>query len=207
MAQERADEEDEMPIENKFDLQGEAWQLLVKKANDETLSSDELRKYILELCKEQQDQIAKEPLVELSEEEREALKKPLGPTKKRTSDKAFNSTMKELQRLKGDVPPSGPWKPSIRPRLVHLDPNRNKKRRVVFGESRTAEADDQETPGSSTSEEQPPPRVFGPSDREAAKQKWVAKMKAGQAPFTKKEGTYSSGSGETPYSPASPGSS
>ena len=144
--------------------------------------------------------------MELSEEEKEALKKPRGSVDKRTSDKAFNSTIKELQRVKGDRPPSGPWKPTIRPRLVHLDPNRNKKRRVVFGESRTAEADDEETPESSTSEEQPP-RVFGPSDREVAKQKRVATMKAGQAPFSKKAGTYSSGSGETPYVPTLSGSS
>ena len=146
--------------------------------------------------------------MELTKEEREELKKPLGSTEKRTSDKAFNSTMKELQRVKGDVPPSGPWKPSIRPRLVHLDPNRNKKRRVVLlSGSRTAEAEGEQTPESSTSEEQQT-KVFGPSDRETAKQQWVAKMRAGEPPFAKKEsGTYSSGSGEAPYVPEPLGSS
>ena len=98
--------------------------------------------------------------------------------------------------MRGDIPPSGPWKPPIRPRLVHLNPNTNKKRRAI---------PEATTPASSTSSDNAlasKGRVFGPSDREAAKQRWVAKIKA-----SKTTGTYSSGSGETPYVPSSPGSS
>ena len=153
--------------------------------------------------------------MELTEEEREECKKPLGSTEKRASDKAFNSTMKELQRVKGEVPPSGPWKPSIRPRLVHLYPNKDKRRKVVLlSGSRTAEAESDQTPESSTSEEQHT-KVFGPSDREKANQEWIAKMRAGVPPFAKKKsGTYSASSSSRapaaswdPYIPGSSGSS
>ena len=140
------------------------------------------------MCEDHKDKLIEEPL-DLTDAEKKEYRQQHGAKLKRISDKAFSSTMKELQRAREIIPPSSGWKPTVR-RLAHLDPNTDKRRKVNL--LSRAEAKDQ----SSTSEEDPS-RVFGPSDQQKAQDSARAKLVGKKQ--KKRSDTYSaSGSAQAP---------